>query len=429
MQRQDKNVPAKIVLAALCQLALLSAAPGCGSDDSDPEGGSDDADETADDDSDPDGTDGDADGEAVYAIGTSVYGDTTSSSYVRVVTSLDLKGAEVKLDEAREFAGNSDLSAYQGDLLIADGEKPEIARFEVMDDFALSQVPPPVNFGSYGIQSAAFWNNQFVADDKAYIVNGAVELIVWSPQSMEVTGTIELPELAPRDALSAVPGLADRSSVVHDGKFYLPLYWTDESYADRTDDSVIVVVDVASDTVEGMIVANCPGLDYGTVDDEGKLHFSNWTGGPGVHYVLGTAQTCIATLDPATGEVTTKTFASITGGHEGAAFKYAGGGRFVMSVFDEVRADAMNAEDPWAIVGELNWQLWSYDPTSGEAAPITGVDWNSGAIIHSRIGDDVYSLVPGESYKSTVAYKLDGEGGAERAFSITGWSYRLFQVR
>ncbi len=246
---------------------------------------------------------------------------------------------------------------------------------------------------------------------------------------MAISGSISLPELEVREGLNVVPGLADRSSVVHDGKYYLPLYWTDENYALRSADSVIVVVDVATDTVESTISAECPGLDHATVDDEGMLHFSNWTGGVGTYWVLGTAQNCIATLNPGTAEVTTQTFASITGGHEGAALRYVGDGHFVMSVFDEVRADAKNAEDPFAIVGALNWQLWDYDAASGQAAPIEGVDWNSGAIIHSQIGDKVYSMVPGADYASTVVYQHTGVGQSAAAFAIDGWSFRLFQVR
>ncbi|HTV22778.1 MAG TPA: hypothetical protein VMG12_29010, partial [Polyangiaceae bacterium] len=100
-----------------------------------------------------------------------------------------------------------------------------------------------------------------------------------------------------------------------------------------------------------------------------------------------------------------------------------------LSVFDEVRADAANAEDPFAIVGGTNWQLWSYDAASGDSAPIEGVDWNSGAIIHSQIGDDFYSMVPGADYASTVVYALEDDRSAAAAFGITGWSFRLFQVR
>jgi hypothetical protein len=368
--------------------------------------------------------------DSVYAISTLITANDGSNAYLRLVGDLDLQGEQVALDEAREFPGQSDLAVQGGGVLVASGDEPSITRYEVGQNLQLEPSNAPrVNFGNYGLASAAFWNNQFVADDKAYMVNGAQELIVWNPQTMEIVTTIALPELPARAGLQVVAGLADRASVVHDGKFYMSLYWTDDSFADRSDDSVLVVVDVATDTVEGTISANCPGLDYATVDDAGLLHFSNWTGGPGTYFVLGTAQNCIATVDPATREVTTKTFASIAGGHEGAAFKYAGNGRFVMSVFDEVRADVASAVEPFGVVGGTNWQLWTYDPTTGEGAPIDAVDWNSGAIIHARIGEAFYSMVPGADYASTIVYELGSAQDAAAVFGIDGWSFRLFQVR
>jgi hypothetical protein len=365
--------------------------------------------------------------EPLFGVGTLVSSAEVSTDYLLLTRELDHGGDELTLDDAREFPGQSDLAAYGGALLVASGDAPSITRFEVGADATLSE-GDRVSFGSYGLTSAAFWNNQFVARDKAYMVNGASEIVVWNPETMKIEGTIALPKLPAREGLRVVAGLADRASLVHDGKFYLPLYWTDDQYAQRSDDSVVVVVDVEKDEVVSTISAGCPGLDYATADEEGKLHFSNWTGGPGVYYVLGTAQNCIATLDPATEEVSTQTFASLTGGHEGAAFRYAGSGRFVFSVFDEERADIENAEDPFTPVAGLNWQLWSYEPATGEAGPIRDVDWNSGAIIHAEVGGRLYSTVPGADYATTRVYELDG-ARAKPVFGITGWSFRLFQLR
>ncbi len=363
----------------------------------------------------------------LYVIGTSTFGPDGSNAYLRLVDELDLEGGEVSLDEAREFPGLADIATHAGSVLVASGDAPTITRFDVSETRTLEEAGR-VSFASYGLASAAFWNNQFVSEERAYMVNGSAEIIVWNPSTMTIDGTIALPTPAARTGLNFVPGLSDRASVVHEGKYYLPMYWTDDSYADRSDDSLIVVVDVASGTVETTISAPCPGLDYGTVDDQGILHFSNWTGGAGTYYVLGTAQNCVATLDPSTQNVTTMTFASITGGHEGAAFKYAGDGKFVLSVFDEVRADAVNADEPFGIVGGLNWRLWMYDPSTDEATPVNGVDWNSGAIIHAPIGDRVYSMVPGADYASTMVYSLGDDGSAAEAFAITGWSFRLFEL-
>lgn len=423
-----KNELTLRVLSSLCLLVAV----GCGNDDSTTlAGAGDEGGEETDQGSLEPSPPPAEDERPVFAIWTLVTQQEESNAYLKLVDDLALDGEQVALDDAREFSGQSDIAMFGEGLLVASGDAPTISRYEVDDDLQLepSASDARVNFTSYGLASAAFWNNQFVADDKAYMLNGAAEIVVWNPQTLEIERTIELPQLEERAGLRVVAGLADRASVVHDGKFYLSLYWTDDSYAERSDDSVLVVVDVATDTVDGTISADCPGLDYATVDDDGLLHFSNWTGGPGTYYVLGTAQNCIATVDPATQEVTTTSFASLTGGHEGAALEYAGNGRFVMSIFDEVRADAENAEDPFAIVGATNWQLWTYEPATGEAAPIESVDWNSGAIIHARIGDGFYSMVPGADYGSTIVYQLGSGQNADPVFGITGWSFRLSQVR
>ncbi len=409
-----------LLFTVACALVFMSAA--CGGDNGDGQGPSPSVDagsETP-----------DAGATATYAIGTLVFGPESSNAYLQLVGELGTDGEMISIEHAREFPGQSDLASFQGSVLVASGDEPSITKYEVGADLALVE-GGEVSFASYGLASAAFWNNQFVADDKAYMVNGSSELIVWNPETMEIEATIELPEPAARAGLNLVPGLADRSSIVHDGKFYLPMYWTDDSYAQRSDDSLVVVVDVATDSVEASIPADCPGLDHVTIDEEGTLYFSNWTGGVGTYYVLETAQNCIAVLDTTDDddEVTTTTFASFTGGHEGAAYTYAGDGRFVVSVFDEVRADAANADDPFAVVGENNWKLWMYEPASGDAAPIDAVDWNSGAITHTWLDNTLYSMVPGEGYASTVVYSHGSSGSAAPAFSITGWSFRLFRVR
>lgn len=365
--------------------------------------------------------------DAAYGIGTVTFSDDGSTGYLLMKRALDFGGDELSIADAREFAGESDFATYDGALLVASGDEPAIVKYEVAGDLSLKETAS-ISFANYGLLSAAFWYNQFVAADKAYMANGPSEIVVWNPQTMRLEGTIDLPELEDRDGFGVVTGLFDRSSLVHDGKFYLPLYWTDENYAYRSDDSVIVVIDIATNTVEGTVSVDCPGLDYATVDDDGVLHFSNWTGGPGVYWVLGSARTCFASLDPKTNQVETTTFASIADGHEGAALKYAGDGKFVMSIFDEVRADIESADDPFEPVGGTNWQLWSYDPQSGDAAPIEDVDWNSGAVIHANFDGQLYSMVPGEGYATTTVYAVT-DTRAEPAFGITGWSFRLLKVR
>jgi hypothetical protein len=363
----------------------------------------------------------------LYAVGAIVFGDQGSTGYVKLVDDIALGGEGLTLEDADEFSGSADLWARGGALYLSGGDAPTVTKYSVGEDGKLAK-GAAVNFGAYGVTDTAFWNATFVSDEKAYMVSGPTQLVAWNPTTMRITGTVELPELPARGALLQRLGMADRTAVVHDGKLYQTIYWTDATYADRAPESVIIVIDTETDEVVDQVAVDCPGLDYGTIDDDGQIHFSNWTGGVGTYYVLGTAQNCIAKLDPSTLEVSRTMFADIADGHEGSAFAYAGDGRFILSVFDEVRADAASADEPFAMLGKPNWQLWLYDPAAGSAAPVEGVDWNSGASIHTRIGDTLYSMIPGEGYATTAAYAVSGST-AEKLYDVTGWSFRLFQVR
>jgi len=360
------------------------------------------------------------------AIVTSVANaDNTSNGYLLIVPPTALNGDELALDDAREFSGNSDVWILGKHAYVASGDAPAVTKYEVKENNELREVGR-VSFENYGVADAAFWNNTFVSETKAYLSGtNASELIVWNPTSLEIEGTIEIEGLEPRGDLMPRAALADRSNLVSNGKLYRPIYWTDEDYAGRTEDSVIVVIDTKTDEVINKIKVDATGMDYGTVDDDGLLYFSTWTGSVGTRLALDTPPTAFAVVDPKTDSVKSVTeFARVTGGHEGAAMKYIGNGQFVFSVYDETRSD-LAGKTPGEISALPNFQLWLYDSNSHEAAALAGIDWNSGAVYYSAVGGNMYALVPGEDWAHTKAYTII-DGNAEPAFEVTGWSLRMF---
>jgi hypothetical protein len=150
----------------------------------------------------------------------------------------------------------------------------------------------------------------------------------------------------------------------------------------------------------------------------------------GTHYVLGTAKNCVVALDPEDGSVRRAfDFTEVTGGHEGAALAYVNEGRFAMSVFHEEKvADLAAADDPFEIIADRNWQLYSYEPGAASAAPVAGIDWNSGAIYYARVGSRLLALVPGENYTSTDVYDLGDASEATPLFATPGWVLRIFAL-
>lgn len=365
--------------------------------------------------------------ETAYVVGSIVFGERDQAGYVAPRETLAGCGDE-KLKHAYEFAGLADVWVEDGAVFVASGEAPTITRYALTDAGELAP-QGTVSFGSYGVISAAFWNNKFASAEKAYMANGPTQFVVWNPTTMTITGTVDLPELEAREGLEARVGLADRADVVSGGRLYQPMYWSDDSYAERADDSRIAVLDVATDELVDVIEAPCPGLDMGTVDEDGYLYFSNWTGGAGTHLVLGTAATCVVKVDPATLTATRLFhFADVTGGREGAAFHALGGGRFAFSTFHHERVDIEGATDPFTIIAGEDWALWVYDAATGQAEPAPGAQWNSGAVVWYEIGGRPYALLPGADYATTSVYDLGGET-ATRLFGVSGWAIRLFQVR
>jgi hypothetical protein len=361
-----------------------------------------------------------------YLLGSIVFGDDGSNGYVGVIPASALDGGSLSLAGTREFPGQSDVWSRNGHVFVASGDAPKVTKYEVESSGELRELGS-VSFADYGVTDAAFWNHLFVSDEKVYLTNGPEQIVVWNPENMRIAGTIELPSFARPGSLVPRIGTADRTGIVRNGMAYLTVYWTDDDYADRADDSLILVFDANADALVEQLPVACPGLDYGTADDEGNVYFSNWTGGVGTHYVLGTAPNCIAKLDVTSGTLERIFFADLTAGHEGAAFAYAGDGGFVFSVFDEVRAKAAETDDPFAILSEPNFRLYRYEPGDGKAVPVDGVDWNSGACMLVRLGAQTVSLVPGAGYANTTGYRLEG-ASATKAYDVTGWSFRLFAL-
>lgn len=364
-----------------------------------------------------------------YVVGSLVTSPDTSNGYVHLLESLMPESGEVTLDDAFEFPGQADVWVYGGAIYVSGGETPNITKFTV-DAAGELQETGEVSFMNEGVESTAFWNNVFISETKAYMRNGVSEYVVWNPSTMEITDDVPLPDIEEREGFLVRAGLNDRASVLHDGRLYQPMYWSDESYADRPSDSRVVVMDVTTDTLVDVIEAPCPGLDFGTKDESGDVYFSNWTGGAGTHLVLDTAATCVARVDSETLDVSKEfDFADVADGREGAAFHHITGDQFVMSVFHDERVDVESAEGPFGIIGGPNWQLWSYDADTGTATAIESVEWNSGAIYWFDVDGSDMGLIPAADYGSSTLFELNANGtDAVKRFDVQGWGLRLFPL-
>jgi hypothetical protein len=361
-----------------------------------------------------------------YALGSFVFGTDSTTSYVNVLGSLDAQTLDY--GKAREFGDMADIWAYDGSVFVAAASDDTITRYSVENGQLVER--GKLSLANYGPAEVGFWRNTFISPTKAYFLNGASDFIIWNPSTMTITGTLALPPLEARDGFMVYPGYSDRSAVIRDGKLYQPLYWTDSSYFQMSPDSRIAVFDVETDTLVDTLVAPCPGLDYATADDAGNLYFSSWIYAAGGALVLHQPDTCVVKL-PAGGAAPTVAFnfKDVAGGRQGAALRFIGHGKALMSVLHGEHTTIDDTTDAGTVTYADNWRFWLYDFATGTAEQLDAFDWNDGGQYSFTIDGETYTLLSKSDYSSTSVYDL-GDGSAPRhLFDTMGWSTRLFQVR
>ena len=361
----------------------------------------------------------------LYGVSTiSSAGDETVS-YISVLDKLD--GQTLDFSGSREFSGQADLWVASNEIFISDGETLEIGKYTVQDK--TFKDAGKVNFSSTGVVEVGFWTSVFISPEKAYVFNNTAEAIIWNPKTLEITGSIKLPEFKNRDALEPFPGYSDRAAVVRGKRLFQPIYWTStENFFSYDKASQILVIDIEKDEIVETLDAPCPGLDFATQDDEGNIYYSSWVFAPPAAAVVEQPKTCIVKI-PAGDDTKVETafnVADVAEGHEGGALRYVGNGKAVLSVFH--LEHATGDKDVQTVAFGPNWRFWSIDLKSKKAEAIEGIDWNAGAAYTSKVGSDTFLLVPDGDYASTTFYRDTGSIDPKPVLKTKGWSMRLFQL-
>jgi hypothetical protein len=365
-------------------------------------------------------------GDPQYAVASLVFDPNGTTSYISLLPSL---GAQtIDYSQAREVGGSADLWAYDGAVFIAQQSDVSITRFEVEDGQLVEK--GKISLANYGATEVGFWRNTFISPTKAYFLNGSHDYILWNPTAMAITGTAPLPALEERAGYKIYPGYSDRAAVLRGRRLYQPMYWTDDSFFQTTPDSRIIVFDVDSDQPVEVLTAPCPGLDYATVDDAGNIYFSSWIFAAGGALVLHQPDTCVAKLAADGGAPTVAfKFTDVTGGRQGAAFRYIGNGRAIFSALHGEHTTIDETTNAGAVTYADNWRFWRYQLGSGESAVLDAFDWNDGGHYSFTIDGKTYTLVSKSDYSATTAYDLGDGSAPARLFDTRGWSTRLFKVK
>lgn len=172
--------------------------------------------------------------ENAYLLMHTVDSPEGRQNYVFVVP--DLNVGDLSKLQGREVSGASRAFVLDHQVYIADAESLSIKRFKV--DAKLQLVPDgEMSFLNHGVSYFdTGWT--FVNEERAYYMNNEqLEVIVWNPKTMSITGTIDISSLK-------VDGFADfyadGGTLIGD-KLY-SIYWNNDYEAGTLDHAVTLAV-------------------------------------------------------------------------------------------------------------------------------------------------------------------------------------------
>jgi hypothetical protein len=367
-------------------------------------------------------------GDAVYAISSTVLGETSDTSYLSLLSTLDV--TEIDYTQAREYPGRTSNATYNGWLFVADAEAPIVTRYSVNEDGTLHE-DGRLSFSKYGGSvSLDDWSNTFISATKAYLLIYAEGLhVVWNPTTLELTG-----EIPGGDLVRAGLDLDGSTGVVRGNRFYRTVFWKDWQRYESSTDQFLAIIDTDTDTLQPLVKeTRCPALNNRIErDEQGNLYFSNWIYNVTETLVRNAPKSCALRINAGSDSFDPSwvlRFADLAEGREASALSYLKDGKGFINVFHNERVTIDPSTNPRDLAFSTNWRLWSVNLNARSAQLIEGIDWLAGGYSTVKLDNRTFVLVPGDEYDKTHVYEVSDNGKAELRFDTRGFTYQLVRLK
>jgi hypothetical protein len=371
--------------------------------------------------------------EPLYAIASTSFGPEGDTSYVALVPSL---GASTSIDYERvlEVAGGASVFGQSGGRFfgLGKGEEPTITRFDVGADGV------PVEAGklsllAYGISNT--WLDPglvpILSETKAYVIDSTqMQVIVWNPSTMTVTGSFPLEGVSLPDHET----LFEPDPTLRDGQLLIVALHNREDVTAPV--STLVVLDVESDRLERVARdERCGGLWDSVLDSRGDLYLATGVWDAAQNRTLGDAISgapCLLRVNAGQTEFDPEYFvelSTLSAGQTAGALVAGTGDQAFIKVLDETGLGDIGSESFDDVWSGAHWQWWRIELGSTEPAEATASQQPSAAA-SGMLSVDGAAFVRNASADFSETTLLDMSGDEPRAeLTLRGFPYGIVRVR
>jgi hypothetical protein len=377
------------------------------------------------------GDDGGDDGGDAFIVATRIWDDTATNSYYHVVSSLDAATA-VDPTQALEITGSARLFAFEGTgwFGVGGAESPTISRYTLDDSNKLVK-GDAISLQPFGVES--LWpTNYVISPTKVYHPDRAGEqIVVWNPATMEVEGTIPLPDTH-REGYLALYGYG---SVLRGKTLLFSVGWFDWNTTDTIlPETGLVAIDTETDTVARFDVDDrCGGISQSVETASGDAYFVSSALGAAAYRLdrLETAPCALRVLKDADAfdpEFHLLLSELADGALVGDPIP-AGGDSLFLRVFEASLATIEAETKTFEVTGQPAWHWWRWDTAANEAAPIGELAPSPANVSFFEVDGRVFTIDEGSDSMDSTLIELTAEGGPKLGLKTPGYLHGLAKVR
>lgn len=222
-----------------------------------------------------------APGDSAYLVVSRVVNPDGRNVYLSVLPSLE--PTTLDLSQALEVSGLSRAFTHDGAIFAMDGETGQIARYEVDEQLRISEKGrfSMANLGITGFSSAF----AFISPTRAYYVDVTnLQVVVWNPEAMEISGTFSIADLAREDLI-----ISAATPQVGGDRVIVPIGWSNLAQGAFHPAVGLLVLDAQANELIAILEDNrCAVGGGGFFDDQGDFYVIGDTS-DGVYEAFGPA--------------------------------------------------------------------------------------------------------------------------------------------